>query len=156
MALELASAPVPSSATRKSAAEPVSLLRVVIVYDDTAAYKRALRTLSRATDPLRDEVRPLPWRFDVLATFNGRVNAALELAKSEMFVLSASAAGRLPVAIEHWLLSAFGGLRGTTGLIVALLGAPGQCDAPGSTRFQLLRRAADRAGWDFLAPGAAS
>ena len=154
MAIELA--PARSSVIEKSTAESVRVLPVLIVYDDAAAYKRALRTLIRVTDSRRDDVRPLPWRFDTLHTIHGRMYAALELAKSEMCVISTSARDRLPVAIEDWLLSTFGGLRGTPGLGVALLGAPGQCDKPESSRFQFLRHVADRAGWDFLAPESAS
>ena len=156
MPLQLAE-PVPSPASANSSvAGSRSPLRAVIVYADDDARKRAIETLVRMTDPLHDDVRPLPWRFDTLETVNGRVTATLDLAKSEILVVSMTAACRLPAAIEHWLMSAFGGLRGTTGLLVALPGEPGQCASVEPSALQLLRRAAELAGWDFLAPESVS
>ncbi len=150
MTSQLSSAPF--SATEQSPAKTPRLLRAVILYDDAAAYQYAIQTLVRVTAAPVDNVRALPWRFDALESSNGRVTAAFELAKSNLCVISISTMGQLPLAIKHWLLCVFGGLRGSPGLIIALAGNPDQCNQADPSNLHLLRRAADLAGWDFLTP----
>jgi len=130
-------------------------LGVFIAYDDRPAYRRALRTLVNLAKELGEdgtELRPLPWRFDILEQDIWRALAVEDAARAEIVILSMSALVALPEAIRTWLPACLG-RRDCSAALVALLGTAEQPDGPDSPRRQFFHATAHNAGWDFFAPG---
>jgi hypothetical protein len=130
-------------------------LYVFIAYSDRRAYRRALRTLVNVARELIDdsiELRPLPWRFDVLAEASSRALAVADAGRAAIVVVSTGVAGALPETLHAWLPACLGQRRESTPALMALLGAPDHPDGPESPRYQFVRNAARSAGCDFIEP----
>jgi len=130
-------------------------LVAIIVYDKGAAYRRGLHLLVNLDRVVGGgiDVRPLPWRIAEL-DFADQQTLALENARAaDMVIISVTGPVELPETLRRWLLSC----RPTRAdrpnlLIVALLGNSEAMDPPETPRHQFLKRAADEAGFHFLAP----
>jgi hypothetical protein len=133
-------------------------LRVLIAFDDLAAYRRALRTIAAVSRQLDEEiaVQPLPWQFETLTTPYWRDLALDEAGGAAILMVSTSRPGALPEGIRQWLQECAGSgtAREAGALLIAMLGIPGEHDGPGVHDAGFLRAIAEHAGWSFLAPGA--
>lgn len=136
----------------KSPAAAPKARRIVVLYDKAAAWESARRFLQAAICQDLRRIQPVAWCFDALATPSGRMAGALDLAKSDVLLVATSDAASIPTPAKHWLSAAFAGLRGGTGLMVALLGQAGGRTAAHATDLRLLQRTAAAAGWSFRAP----
>ena len=137
-------------------AEAKEALRVVIAYYDLAAAKRAMRVLADLDQGLGDavEFQPMPWPFDLLTDAGWRDAALSDAINADIVIITMSAPGPLPVAMERWIEFTTSRKRGTDAAIVALLGSEDNPDGIGSLRLAAIRTAAQRTGLDFFAPAA--
>ena len=95
-------------------------LRVAVVYDDSAASRRALGVLDRLE---RDsagaiQVHPVLWRFDRLALVLDRCRAADDLADADVIVLSLTDSESMPAPIEKWFDYCLAQKHGTATLLL--------------------------------------
>jgi CheY-like chemotaxis protein len=125
---------------------------VVIVYDDAPAGEHAIRTLHEVARHLGERVklRPLLWRFDLLADPDWRSEAAADAAGAGLMVVSAS--GNLPRAGLDWIRETLQQQPGGPGALVALLDGEDDPAGSASPRLKLLKGAAEAAGVQFFAP----
>ncbi len=139
--------------------DPVSrgLLKVLIAYDDLAAYQRAVQLLVRGFWERKDrrEVRPVPWRFDNLDAPDWRARASIDAALARIMIVSASHVDTMPASVRTWLQACCAAKRNSSALLVALLGAPGDNPKPHQPLLDFFRRVATDGGLTFLAPLAA-
>jgi len=144
-----------SAAVHADQVTDCALLYVFIAYGDQLAYRRALRTFVNVSRELSEdgiELRPLPWRFDVLAEASWRALAVADAARAAIVVISTNVVGALPEAINAWLPACLGQRREPNPAVMALLGAPDHPDGPESPRYQFVRNTARSAGCDFIEP----
>jgi hypothetical protein len=128
-------------------------VHVFIAYDDQAAYRRALRVLVNVNQQLDDdliEFHPLPWRFKDLADQGLRRLAAEDISRAQILVLTTSAEGALPEAIQEWLPQCLAQRRDCGAAIVSLLGSPDQTTALKERGSEFIRKTAETVGWHFI------
>ncbi len=129
-------------------------LRVVIAYDDLSAYRQALRALVSLI-PNRYhggmDVSPSLWRFGDLARADLRPRALTDVAGASVLVVSMSADGPLPPAVQAWLPACLGQRSEPVSSVVVLVGGPGGQAGPESQRYQFVWHMARMAGWEFIA-----
>ena len=123
-------------------------LHVLLVYDDIAAYRRAMRTLANVCcDQVEaDNLRPLPWRFEEISFEPWRRQAMADVRRADIVFVSMSAEGGLPAFVGAWLEEGFA-LRAGQSTAVMTLCEPRHPEAP-CRRF--LRQAAAAFGLDYL------
>lgn len=140
----------PTFPDRRQNIEPSDIppLHVLIVYDDTAAYRRAMRTLASVCcdHAEADNLRPLPWRFEELSFESWRRQSLGDAQRADMVLVSMSAEGQLPEFVASWLEQCFALRLGQPTAVMALC-EPRDPSAP-CRRF--LQRAAATAGLDYL------
>jgi hypothetical protein len=130
--------------------------QIVIAYDTVAAGQRAMELVSslHSQDEMDFEMRPLPWRFDLLEDAAWRDLARADVVESDLLFISTFSKSNLPPAVWKWIGECLALKRGETAAVVALFGADGQMDDAESARLQLLRNATREAGLAFFAPSA--
>jgi hypothetical protein len=129
-------------------------LRVVIASADRTAEQRAIRLVARLTSGLGDdlEFQPLAWSFHLLNDPDWRELAVGDAARADMLVVTSTSPAKLPPAVESWVQTSIGRLRGREAAFVALLG-PDECPAGiGSPALAEIQVAAVMAGLAFFAP----
>lgn len=129
--------------------------RVLIAYDDLAAYRRALHVIARVFAELNDgsKVRLMPWRFDAFAHPACRWLAVHDAAAAHILVFSVSACEALEPPALRWIADGCAACRTPDSLLVALLGPPEQPPSSHPMLLDLLQAAARAHGLGFLAPG---
>ncbi len=127
-------------------------LNVLIVYDDIAAGKRAVRVMGELGKGLGEDIEfiPLPWRFDLLADTEWRNMAARDAASAAILVIATDADKPIPPDIGSWFVETIHLKRGTMTAVVALLEPPGNPGFPPA--LQSVEDAARQAGLSFFAP----
>ena len=138
-------------------------LRLVIAYDDLAAYRNALRALAYLIPKTRTggaRISPRLWRFDALAEADVRSRAAADGASADIAMISKSGEGPLPATVEAWLPDLLGRQDNPESAVVVLVGGPDGPKGPGSEAYLFARHTAQAAGWEFIAlltaPGASA
>jgi len=139
---------------RSDSPEPHEPAYAVIVYDDLAAGKRAMRMLTSLTKGLGDgfEFQPLPWPFEMLADVGWGEFATSEAVSAEILIISTSGPNPLPAAVGQWAEVAIGRKQGTPTAVIALFGPEENPDGADSGRLVALQTLARRAGLEFFAP----
>lgn len=131
-------------------------LRVVIVYDEIAAGKRALQMMSGLGRELGEEVafHPLPWSFGLLADTNWRAVAAADAVRADILIIATASPHPqpLPPAVGQWTEAAISSKQGMPAAVVALFGPEDDPDASDSSRLDAVKHAARQAGLAFFAP----
>jgi hypothetical protein len=137
-----------------------STLRLVIAYDDLAAYRHALRALAYLVPKARTggtHISPRLWRFDALAEADSSFRAVADGAMADIVMVSMSGEGPLPAAVEAWLPACLGRKDNPQSAVVVLVGGPDGPKGPGSQPYLFVRHMARMAGWEFIslmtAPG---
>lgn len=129
-------------------------LRVVIAYDDLTAYRQALRALVSLI-PNRYyggmDVSPSLWRFDDLAKAALKARSLLDVEGASVLVVSMSAVGPLPAAVQAWLPACLCQRTEPASSVVVLVEGPGGQAGPDSQRYQFVRHMARMSGWEFIA-----
>lgn len=144
--------PVSAQAGRPDPGD-ANLLKVVVAFDDQAAYRRALRLCVRVCSELEEglQVQPLPWTPDYLGRSDWPPLEPREAAGADIVVVAATEPEEIPAVVLAWVEQCCGLPRRTAGLLVALLGVDGE-DGAGSTAGEDLRAIAARTRFSFLAP----
>lgn len=136
-------------------ADPAVPLCAIIVFDKGVAYRRALRVLV-GLDRLVGgglHVRLIPWRLEEFDFSDHRTLAMENAREADVVLISMTSDVELPVALREWLLDCAPLRNGRAKLlVVALLAESEQMDPLKSSRYQFIKRSADEAGFDFLAP----
>lgn len=131
-------------------------IRVVIVYDEIAAGKRALQVMSNLGREPGEVVafHPLPWSFGLLADTNWRVMAAADAVRADILIIATASPHPqpLPPAVGQWTEAAISSKQGMPAAVIALFGPEDDLDASDSSRLDAIKHAARRAGLAFFAP----
>ncbi len=98
------------------------------------------------------ELRPRLWRSDLLKSADWYAMALADAAEADILFVAIHTREVLEPGIHRWFRSCLAQFRCHGGVVVALLGPPGEADAPGSTRLEFMRLLARDAGVDFFAP----
>ena len=111
-----------ASSPENSQVEPP--LKVLIVYNDAAAGRRAMGVLLKlaAHSVERVSIAPTLYRFDLLDDPNWRESAATDAAESDMIILSTSAADELPESINEWVKASLARRNGASTAVLTLFG----------------------------------
>ncbi len=132
---------------------PPPALNIVILYDDHAAYRRAMDTLADALDErmTASDVRPTPWRFDELRYQPARGHTLEEAGDADLYLVATT--GRLPVPahVIDWLRSAFEGRRCVAPAVSVIFDAENDPHYFGALCDLLVRHEAEAAGLHFCA-----
>jgi len=143
-----------SSETRST---PLEALDAVVFYDTLAAGKRGMSILSRITGILENdlvELRPKPWRLDLLQDPIAAENATHEISTAHMIILSTSGNGPLPLAFKIWLATVLTQRQRNGGrvAVIALLGLDEITTQTASGDFRFIKQLTLEAEFDFFAP----
>lgn len=137
-----------------NAAEECAPPKVLILYDDVAAGRRAIRALSNVfkSDDEGHEYKPQLWRLDLLEDPDRFGSAVADAINADIVVISASASGSINTTVARWMSFCLERKRGTTGAVVAMLGAGRTHAEPNRLQLQLLEAAVLDSGLDFFMP----
>jgi len=133
-------------------AEPRPLLKVLVVYEDFAAGRRANDTCSFLMTQLGDEfeLRSGLWKFEILRNSKLAEIAAAEALEADVIIVAARGESPLPNEVTGWI-DQWLPLRGVSaGALIALIGGsmnPGNAPPPAYT---YLQKVAATANMDFL------
>lgn len=133
---------------------PPETLRVLIGFDDQAAFQRAMRLCVRVFSEFDGglDVRPVPWSFNYLSLPEWRTLARADASKADILIIAVSRVDELPAAVGDWVELCCAAPRTASAMLVALVGDPADT-RPGPTRVRsYLRSIAEREGLSFLAP----
>jgi hypothetical protein len=138
-------------------AEPHEALDAVILYDTVPAGKRGLSILSGITGVLENdlvEVRPRPWRLDLLEDPSAAENAMHEINTAHVIILSTSGNAPLPFAFKIWLATVLAQRQGSGErvAVVALLGLDEMTTQTASDDLRFIKQLTLEAELDFFAP----
>jgi hypothetical protein len=138
-------------------AEPHEALDAVILYDTIPAGKRGLSILSGITGVLEDdlvEVRPRPWRLDLLEDPSAVETATHEISTAHVIILSTSGSAPLPFAFKIWLATILAQRQrsGERVAVVALLGLDEMTTQTASDDLRFIKQLTLEAELDFFAP----
>jgi hypothetical protein len=127
-------------------------LRAVVLYEDRVCRDRALGVCDRIMQELEEEVKfeLSCWKFDFLADAGMARHAAEECAKADVIIFAAHAGGGLSATVTDWVESWVARRAGREGMLVALVGLPGDARTGITPIHLFLRDAAHRAGMDYL------
>jgi hypothetical protein len=131
-----------------------SALRLVIAYDDLAAYRQALRALAHLIPKARTggaNISPRLWRFEALAEPDNQSLAVADGAAAAIVMISMSGDGHLPEAVQAWLPDCLGRQADPLSAVVVLVGGPGGSPSLDSGAYQFVRQVARTCGWEFVA-----
>ena len=100
-------------------------LRVLIVYDEAAAGRQALGTLTRllAVDAEPMHLLPALWRFELLDDPHGCQQALADAAGADLLILATHKPDAIPEAVEKWVSAFLAQRRESSTAILALFGA---------------------------------
>jgi hypothetical protein len=138
-------------------AEPHEALDAVILYDTIPAGKRGLSILSGITGILEDdlvELRPKPWRLDLLQDPTAVETATHEINTAQVIILSTSGNAPLPLAFKIWLATVLAQRQGNGErvAVVALLGLDEITTRTASGDLRFIKQLTLEAKLDFFAP----
>lgn len=138
-------------------AEPVEALDAVIFYDTIPAGKRGLSILSGITGVLEEdlvELRPKPWRLDLLQDPTAVETATHEISTAHVIILSTSGNAPLPLAFKIWLATVLAQRQrnGDRVAVVALLGLDEITTRTASGDLRFIKQLTLEAELDFFAP----
>jgi hypothetical protein len=138
-------------------AEPHEALDAVILYDTVSAGKRGLSILSGITGILEDdlvELRPKPWRLDLLQDPTAVETATHEINTAHVIILSTSGNAPLPFAFKIWLATVLAQRQrsGERVAVVALLGLDEMTTKTASGDLRFIKQLTLDAELDFFAP----
>lgn len=128
-------------------------LKVVVAFDDQAAYRRALKLCVRVCSELEEglRVQPLPWTPDYLGRSDWPPLSPRQAAEADIVVVAASEPEEVPAVVLSWVEQCCAQPRTAAGLLVALLGDSGDDDS-NSFLAEGLRAIAARTHFAYLAP----
>jgi len=128
-------------------------LKVVVAFDDQAAYRRALKLRVRVCSELEEglRVQPLPWTPDYLGRSDWPPLSPRQAAEADIVVVAASEPEEVPAVVLAWVEQCCAQPRTAAGLLVALLGDSGDDDS-NSFLAEGLRAIATRTHFAYLAP----
>jgi hypothetical protein len=137
--------------------KPLEALDAVVLYDTVPAGKRGLSILSGITGVLEDdlvEIRPKPWRLDLLQDPTAAENATHEISAAQVIILSTSGNTPLPLEFKTWLATVLAQRqsKGERVAIVALLGLDEITTRTASGDFLFIKQLTLEAELDFFAP----
>lgn len=135
--------------------ETIPPLRVVILYDNVEAGKRAMSVLTDLSKGIRDhmEVKPFPWSFELLTERCWREVAEEDVLLADILIIASIHAPSLPTAVEQWTQAMVSQKKGTDAAVVALFDMEGFWAQGNAARVEALRVAAHQAGLAFFASG---
>ena len=141
----------------KTRAEPHEAHDAVILYDTVPAGKRGLSILSGITGILADdlvELRPKPWRLDLLQDPTAVETATHEIKTAHVIILSTSGNTPLPHAFKIWLATVLTQRQGNGErvAVVALLGLDEITTQTASGDLSFIKQLTLEAELDFFAP----
>ena len=146
-----------SNGSNKARAEPLETLDAVVLYDTIATGKRGLSVLAHLTGILEDdlvEIRPRPWRLDLLQDPSAAEYATEDVSTAHLIVVSTSGHAPLPLAFKIWF-TAILTLRQSKGenvAVVALLGLDEPTTQAASPDFHFIKQQTLEAKLEFFAP----
>jgi hypothetical protein len=138
-------------------AEPHEALDAVILYDTVPAGKRGLSILSGITGILEDdlvELRPKPWRLDLLQDPTAVETATHEINTAQVISLSTSGNAPLPLAFKIWLATVLAQRQRNRErvAVVAILGLDEMTTQTASGDLRFIKQLTLEAELDFFAP----
>ena len=137
--------------------ESLEALDTVVLYDTIAAGKRGLSVLAGMTGILEDdlmEIRPRPWRLDLLQDPSAAENALNDIDTAHVIILSTSGSVPLPPAFKIWFASILARRQSKSEpvAVVALFGLDETTTRTASPDFHFIKRLTLDAELDFFAP----
>ena len=108
-------------------AESLETLDAVVLYDNITTGKRGLSILATMTGILEVnlvEIRPRPWRLDLLQDASAAENAMDDISTAHVIILSTSGNAPLPSAFKIWFATILAQRRtkGEHVAVIAILG----------------------------------
>lgn len=139
--------------TLADGSEPAAPLCVIIVFDEEAAHRMALRALVRLDQRVYGGLglRLVPWRLGEFDRLGRRALAKAEACGADLMLISLTTAVPLPESLRECLRGCAHRRHERSTLLVAMLGRPATRDPPGSPRYRFAAKLAAEAGFDFLA-----
>ncbi|HEV3209046.1 MAG TPA: hypothetical protein VGY91_02185 [Chthoniobacterales bacterium] len=124
---------------------------VVIIYQDSAAGKRAKHFYDQVIRELADECdfSLELWNFQVLAIAEIANSAAQTAAKADFVILSMHGKAQLSVQTRDWIERWSGLISDNRSALVAMLDQPGLRRGTATSTLDYLRKVADRKGISF-------
>jgi hypothetical protein len=124
---------------------------VVIIYQDSAAGKRAKHFYDQVIRELADECdfSLELWNFQVLAIAEIANSAAQTAAKADFVILSMHGKAQLSVQTRDWIERWSGLISDNRSALVAMLDQPGLRRGTAASTLDYLRKVADRKGISF-------
>ena len=127
------------------------IFNVVIIYEDSAAGKRAKHLYDRVIRELADECdfSLKLWNFQVLAISKIANSAAQTAAKADFVILSMHGKAQLSVQTRDWIERWSGLISDNRSALVAMLDQTGMRHGTAASTLDYLRKVADRRGISF-------
>ena len=128
--------------------------KVAIIYEDSAAGKRAKHFYDRVIRELVDECdfRVELWNFQMLTVPEIGDSAAKAAAKADFVILSMHRKAQLSVRTRDWIERWSGLITDNRSALVVLLDRPGMKRGAFASTLDYLRKVADRKGISFYNP----
>jgi hypothetical protein len=125
--------------------------KVAIIYEDSAAGKRAKHFYDQVIRELVDECdfRVELWNSQVLAVPEIGISAAKAAAQADFVILSMGCKAQLSVRTRDWIERWSGLITDSRSALVALLDQPGRRRGTVASTLEYLRKVADRKGISF-------
>lgn len=132
--------------------ESKPIFRLVLIYEDMASGKRAMRTCQALIDKIGEEFefRNSLWSFDVLQLSKTQSEAAHEAAAADMIMIAARGTEPLPEFVSRWIENWAGQKRSRRGALVALIETGEHFVRGTSPVHSYLRGIAENAPLDFF------
>jgi hypothetical protein len=147
--MEPVNTPNPSTAPSTKQA-PAS--KVVLVYEDPIAQKRAMELWDRVSQLVGSEAaRCSSWSLGELSHSHVLVKAAAAAIQAEVIVVALQAGGNLPPGLKAWVEAWLPFRRQQEGALMAILGLDPQPGASSDQVQSYLRAVARQRGLEFLA-----
>src|ERR1044071_4228763 len=134
-------------AGQPGASEKGAVLKVVVLYDDLPAGKRAMQALHESASAF--QFQPQLWRLDLLEDRSWREYATPEVIHADMVFISVTS-DDLPAWLRDWLRACLLRMHGRRGALVAVSGAGINSDDRVVRELLWLEEGAREAGWDFF------
>ena len=141
----------------KARAEPLETLDAVVLYDSVVTGKRGLSVLAGLTGILEDdlvEIRPRPWRLDLLQDPGAAEYATQDVSTAHVIVVSTSGQIPLPLAFKSWFTAILKQRqsKGENVAVIALLGLDESTTLAASPDFHFIKQETLEAKLEFFAP----
>lgn len=142
----------PQGIAASAGAGPKSVFRVVMVYDDFAAGKRAMDACNFLVSRLGGgiEVRSSMWKFDVLRSAKLNQMAVDDAIEADVIIVANARNSGLPEEVKEWVNGWVPRKRGQAAALAALLDFTGENPRDSTLAYALLKGAAATAKIDFL------